>query len=241
MVVILFPVGYIVFLSMANGENVLSATISSIKHSVPNEVLIEGVTYRNGFYSNLWPLNITYTGDSYKVGENEFYRVKCEQFDWVHSKIGGTTAGMLYCKDVQWENARAYYADSKNFQYYCLVGNKHDVNNQVIVTLTDVEPSKFDELLNFANENDYNPFGSNKGIKTRRFPIFSRNVSEELTFYKASKDGIFESYQGSSFLVVDGKLFLVFKLDYGHEELEAVDVEDELGQYFIGIIVNKVL
>jgi len=39
--------------------------------------------------------------------------------------------------------------------------------------------------------------------------------------------------------VIDGKLLLVFFYDYGHgkyEELVAVDVPDELGQYFIKLL-----
>jgi len=242
-IVVLLPIAYILFLSIANRKNVFSAIISYALNSiVPNEVLIEGVPYRNGFYGDLWPVNIIYTGESYKIGKNEFYRVKGEQFDLVHSNIG-SSAGILFCKKEQWENARTYYANSENFLYYCLVGNKHNYNNYVVTTLTDIDPSKFDDLLTFANKNYYNPFSSNKGIKTRRLPIPDRNVSKELTFYKESRDGIFQSDRSHIFLIVDGKLLLVFQYDYGHgkyKELVAVDVPDELGQYFIEII-NKIL
>lgn len=208
---------------------------------VPETVEIDGKTYRNGFYGDLWPENLTYKGDSYKDGNNEFYHVVCEQFDWVHSSIGSTTNGVLYCAEGEWEKACEYYSNSDNFTYYCRIGAQYESSGPVLVTIPNIDSTKFDELLAFADKNSYNPFGSNKDVKTRRLPIPDENESPELVFYKESKDGFFTSFQGNEFLVIDGKLLLLFYYDYGHgeyEELVAVEVPDELGKYFIKLIAQ---
>lgn len=208
---------------------------------VPESVTIDGTTYRNGFYGDLWPENLTYKGDSHKEGNSEYYHVDCKQFDWVHSEIGSTTNGVFYCAESQWEQAYKYYKHSDNFTYYCSIGAQYEDRDPVLVTIPNIDTTKFDELIYFADMNSYNPFGSNKDVKARRLPIPDRDESPELTFYKESKDGFFTSFQGNKFLVVDGKLLLLYYYDYGHgkyEELVAVDVPDELGKYFIELMAQ---
>lgn len=210
---------------------------------VPKKVTIDGTTYRNGFYGNLWPINITFKGDSIKVGNNEFHHINCEKFDWVHSAIGGTTSGILYCAEDQWKEALEYYTDSDNFVYYCQIGAKYVDRDPIITTFPNIDSKKFDALSAFAEKNSYNPFGSNKGIKTHRLTIPDRNKSPKLIFYKESKDGFFTSFKGNLFHIIDGKLLLVFYYTYGHgkyEELVVVDVPDELGQYFIKLLEQRI-
>lgn len=217
----------------------LVLTACSVELSVPHTVAIDGTTYRNGFYGDLWPDNITLKGEPIKVGVNDFQRVNCERFDWVHSAIGTKTSGILYCKESQWEEAQEYYADCDNFVYYCSIGAKYVDLDPVIITIPNIDSKKFDELMVYANKNSYNPFGSNKDVKIRRIPIPDRDKSPELVFYKESKDGFFTSFKGNIFHELDGKLLLLFYYDFGHgkkEEMVAVDVPDELGQYFVKLI-----
>lgn len=217
---------------------IVTLTACNIGLGVPNKITIDDITYRNGFYGDLWPQNLTYGSGSYKVGSKEFHRVKCKKFDWVHSAIGDTTNGVLYCDESQWEKAHAYYADSENFVYYCKISAQYG-KDPVITTISDIDPKKFDELMKFADKNGYNPFGLNKKVKTRSLPIPDKDKSPELTFYKESKDGFFTSYQGSTFHIVDDKLLLLYYYDYGHgkyEKMVAVNVPYELGQYFIKLL-----
>ncbi len=212
-----------------------------INQREPETVTMDGTTYRSGFYGDLWPENLTYKGDPYKEGRNKFYHVDCEQFDWVHSKIGRTTNGVLFCAENQWEQACEFYKNSDNFTYYCEIGSEYIDRDPVLVTIPDIDTTMFDELMSFANKNSYDPFGSSDDVTTRRLPFPDRDESPELNFYKKSKDGFFTSFQGNTFLVVDGKLLLVYYYDYGHgkyEELVAVDVPEELGTYFIELVVQ---
>lgn len=219
--------------------HILTLTACSVVSGVPETVTIDGVTYRNGFYEGLWPVfgQVGYIGSEtlqeeviYDDGTRKFRRVDFEGHDWVHSYTGGTTNGVVYCEESQWEQEYAYYSDSSNFLYYGGGSLKPDI-----------DPEKFDELLSFADKNRYKPFGSNKGVETRDLPIPDRDESPKLSFFRVSNDGYFVSYKGDTYHIVDGKLVLVFYYDYGHGEykkLVAVDVPEELGQYFIDLLAQ---
>ena len=194
--------------------------------SFSKSITIENTVYRNGFSGDLYPLDIDYEDDGYSVNGQTFYRVNCERFDLMYTPTNGSAFDALYCSEEQCEQARAYYADSDNFIYYC--------RNRV---LPDVDVTKFDELMEFAKENEYNPFGSNSDVKTCRLPM--PDTSSELIFYKESKDGILVSSKGKKFHLINGKLFMVFYYDMGHgnyQELVAVEVPEEIGQYFIELL-----
>jgi hypothetical protein len=62
-----------------------------------------------------------------------------------------------------------------------------------------------------------------------------------LRFTRVSNDGYFKTVGGTEYFVHDGKLILVFYHDNGHynggiREVVAIDVPDELGQYFIDLM-----
>jgi len=212
-----------------SNDNTITDSNSDL--SVPKTVTIAGISYRNGFYGDLWPNNFTFKGDSVNVGDNEFDHINCEKFDWVYSTIDGTTSGILYCEERQWDEAHKYYSDNNNFVYYCSSGEESD-----IATITNIDSKKFAALMDFAKKNSYDPFGSNEGVKTRRLHNPDMDKSPELIFYKESKDGFFTSFRGYKFHVLDGKMMLVFFYDGGSDELVAVDVPNKLGQYFIKLL-----
>lgn len=203
--------------------------VSSASLGEPKTITIENTVYRNGFTGELYPLNIDYQDDCYSVNKKEFHRVNGEQFDLVYSPTFSLAFDALYCSEDQWEQAKAYYADSNNFTYYC--------SN---TSIPDVDVTKFDRLMEFAEENGYDPFGSNSDVKTCRLPM--PDLSSELIFYKESKDGLLTSSRGSKFHRINGKLYLVFFYDMGHgeyEELVAVEVPEEIGQYFMEFLDQK--
>lgn len=194
--------------------------------SLSKTITIENTVYRNGFSGDLYPFNIDYQDDSYSVNGQTFHRVNCERFDLMYTPTDGSAFDALYCSEEQWEQARSYYADSDNFIYYC--------SDRV---LPDVNVTKFDEFMEFAKDNEYHPFGSNSDMKTCRLPM--PDMSSELHFYKESKDGILMSSKGNGFHLINGKLFMVLYYDMGHgnyEELVAVEVPKEIGQYFVELL-----
>jgi hypothetical protein len=70
---------------------------------MPEIVTIEGISYRRGFYGDLFPVNFTYGSDYYEVDGNKFRRVNYEKFDLVEFANDGTPFDVLYCAESQWE------------------------------------------------------------------------------------------------------------------------------------------
>jgi hypothetical protein len=148
--------------------------------------------------------------------------------------------GVVYCAESQWEPMRDYYADPLNFEYYYGVGYYIP---ETAVNISEINPQKFDELLAFSDENGYDPFDqrSNEKILQKIRRISESEFHEGICFYKVSSDGYFTTIQDSMYFVHDGKLLLVFYHDGGNknggiEEVLAMDVPDELGRYFIGLM-----
>jgi len=217
--------------------------------AAPKEVSIDGTTYLSGFYGDLYPV-FGERGDIgsealekeiiYDDGKNKFRRVDFEGHDWVHSYAGGYTGGIVYCADNQWEQMRDYYADPDNFEYFYGVGYYISESS---VNIPEIDLEKFDELLAFGKNNIYNPFDnrSNKQIMQNARRIPKSEFNEGICFFKVSKDGFFMTAKYPMYFVHDSKLLLVFYHDGGSknggiEEVVAIDVPDELGQYFIGLI-----
>ena len=239
----LLPV-FCFFLFSLTGCGVIDHVVGSI--IVPTSVTIEGVTYRSGFYGELYPL-FGQVGDIgsdtlqketvFDVGSHQFCRVGFEGHDWIHSFIGSYSGGTVYCAENEWEQMRDYYADPSNFEYYLGVGHYMIENS---VSIPEIDTQRFDELLAFGNENQYKPFDrqSNEAAmkKVRRIP--EAEYLGGICFYKVSNDGYFTTIKNPMYFVHGGKLLLVFYHDGGRDnggirEVVAIDVPDELGQYFI--------
>ena len=205
----------------------------------PNIVTIEGTTYRNGFYDDLYPINFTYSTDQIKVDSNYFCRVNYEKFNFVKLSNDGSVIDILFCAEDQWEQAYNYYSDKDNLVYYCRIGMENIYRNSVIEIIHDIDHEMFDKLMVFANKNEYEPFNSNKNVITHRLPFPNNDEFPELIFYRESNDGHFTSSKANKFYIINNKLLLVYFYDYGngkYEELVVIDVPDELGQYFIELL-----
>jgi len=207
----------------------------------PTSVTIDGVTYRSEFYGDLYPM-FYQVGDVgmetlqqeivYEDGSRQYRRVDFEGHNWVHCYTGKYISGMVYCAESEWEQTKSYYENPENFDYYF----GHSEDN---VLIPEIDYQKFDELKAFEKENQHNPFDvfyeENEKDRTRRIP--ESEFKDSFTFLKESKDGYFHTINCGYFIYED-KLFLLFYHDGGRtnggiEEVVAMEVPDELGQYFI--------
>ena len=212
-------------------------------------VTIEGITYMSGFYGELYPI-FGQVGDigsetlikdkEYDVGTHSFRRVDYEGHDWVHSYIGKYSGGTVYCAENEWDQMYDYYADSNNFDYYFGIGYYMSEN---VWNISDIDSQKFDELLTFGNINEYKPFDSrsNEKVMENICRIPKAEFLESVCFYKVSHDGYFTTIQAPRYFVHDDKLLMIFFHDGGREsggieEVVALEVPDELGEYFINLI-----
>jgi len=239
------------FLLSLTGCGTIAGGIGGVIDNVmtPTSVTIDGVTYRSGFYGDLFPLfgqvgqiGSETLGDEilYDDGLHKFKRVEFEGHDWVHSYVGGTTGGTVYCAESEWEQTHDYYADSANFIYYC--GGKPYTSEEGD-EYPQIDAQKFDELFAFGEEYDYKPFDerSNERAMQIAYRLPEEAFEKGLKFTKASNDGYFKVGGSHEYFVHDDKLILVFYHDGGRDnggikEVVAIDVPDELGQYFIDLM-----
>ena len=227
-----------VSIPMSSVFPVLSIIMSSDSYST-DTITINDTVYRNGFSGDLCSLNIYYDQDYHTVDGLRFHRVESEQFDMYYAPLSDTlytpshnTFNTLFCSEEQWEQAKSYYADSENFIYYC--------GNDVI---PDMDATKYEALMAFADENKYIPMVSDSDIEACRMP--KPDKLSELVFYKVSKDELFISRKDYYFLMINEKLYLLHYYDTVHDEYEehqelvAVEVPEELGRYFIELLQSQ--
>lgn len=204
-------------------------------------VSIGGADYSGGFYGDLYP-HFSASGDAFAHNGKYFYAVEHPRFDLICRSQTGLDS--LLCAQSQWQEAASYYSDDANFVYRCQIGAQYTDRDSVIVQLDGMDPSMFDRLMSFASENEYQPFGKDRSDSLLRLPEPDRDQSPQLIFYKESRDGLFTSYKGSKFHIIDGKLLMVYYHDSNFgamDELTAVEVPDEIERYFITLLKDAAI
>lgn len=206
----------------------------------PERVTVEGVSYRRGFYGDLYPQNIVREADGpcYEIDGYKFYPVSGSPYAWLICTNGDSTAqraedgtlheGTLYCAEGQWEEARAYYGDPAHFSCFCRVGGNFTDAEPEVVPLPALEPAQFDALMAFAQAHCYEPFQTarNEGIDTRRVPYPDQDGAPRLIVYRESADGFFTSTRRFHFYILDGSLLLIYQYALSSGEMDVVPVPD---------------
>ncbi|MBR2743444.1 MAG: hypothetical protein IKD89_07630 [Clostridia bacterium] len=205
---------------------------------VPAEVKLDGVTYKTGFYGDLWPEGFEETGDAVKVRGIEYHRVKSDEYDLIHSFAGKRSCGVIYCRSDQYDDAERFYNNPENFVYYCRIKNPDKWTD---VKLRGFDAETFDALSAFCAENEYDPLDKkhNEKIETVELPMPDFDKTPELVFFCVSTDGRFESYQGYEILASGDRLYFLFYYDFGHGENEkmlAVPVPAEFEAYLFDVL-----
>ena len=207
---------------------------------VPETVEIEGDTYRTGFYgSDLWVENMEFTGTEYEVNGTRFRGLDCNGFACVQASIGGKTNGVLYCQDVQWEDAAAYYDNAENPTYYCEI-EATSYEPERLTELETVDLDQWNALLNQSNVYAYDPFDLIKNMasehKAVEFDTLEMNPLPYIHFYRKSTDKKFISSRGSRFFIWDGTLYLARYHNSKEHRLSAVEIPAETAKYFLETI-----
>ncbi len=201
--------------------------------SAPEKLKSGDTVYMTGFYGALFPHSYKRTGETLTVNNISLDKLKHDQFDLYHAKVGSYYEGAIYCAQSDYENARTFYNDPQNYIYYCNLKNEGKV-----IEIADVDPGKFDALLTFAEQSDYNPFDKAHNAKIEKvdLPMPDDTKDVRLVFYKESVDHLLRSSTGSEYYILNDQLYLVYQYDCGHGEYEkliAVEVPDDLSAYFV--------
>ncbi len=208
-------------------------------------VTIDGKEYSTGFYGTLYPKNFELSEETYTIDDIEYCRIEDERFDLVHASVGFYESGTIFCDESQYEEAKEYYSDSDNFNYYCRIG-EHNLNEPdfepLVIDLSEEDKEMLDAIIVFGEENEYNPFNmlKNEEVEQVRLPLIpDYKTSPKLIFYKESKDGMFTSIKGPEFREIDGKIYLIFFYDYNHgesKETVCVEVPEEMNDYILELL-----
>lgn len=191
--------------------------------------------YKTGFYGTLFPENYQYTDESVQIDDLALRKIEHDRFTLYHADIGPYSNGTIYCAEEDFEEALAYYQNPDNYSYYCNMKNKGK-----LLEIPQADPEKFESLLAFAEQSDYDPFNSqhNAKIEKEEFPI-PDGEQACFVFYKESADQLFVSSKGTEYYILKDHLYAVYQYDFGHGEYEkliAVKVPDDLSDYFIALV-----
>jgi hypothetical protein len=195
-------------------------------------------TLKTGFYGTLVTNDFVLTEVTLEIQNIKLNKISHDHFDLYHADIGSNIAGTIYCAEKDYENALAFYADPNNFSYYCTLGVDSYTQSTKTVEIADIDTDKFNALLEFADQSDYDPFDKNHNAKIEKveLPMPDNTKDTRLVVYKQSNDGLFVSYARTDFYILNNHLYAVYRYDFGHGEYEkliAVKAPDDISTYFV--------
>lgn len=212
--------------------------------TLPDRVTIGSDTYKRAFEAALYPLNESnVAAEGTKISGIPYYKINNVPFD-CYVAYDSSAEPHLYFADGIFDEAVSYYDSPENYNYYCVISNIHDESEAEQCPISDADSDIFDQLISFAQENDYDPLAShNNAANVRYAPIPDPDdwTKNEIHLYKESKDEAFTTATGYTFLIVENKLVLLHYYTFENEEnpqMAIMDVPTELSDYFCELISN---
>lgn len=214
-------------------------------HRDPARIEIGGEAYVSGFYENLWPDGIAFGEDDPPAFETEYhlwwevagapFSLYCAQ-----NKEALYWNPTVYCKESESEEAGAYYADAKNFDYYMgLYGDSHKDER---IKLGGADTALLEKAISLNARIQEN---AGKGLLTGKKDFSDIEISipyaevlpVQPVFYRMSKDGFFTTIQ-NEWLVADGNLYIFGSYDGDTDMYTAYIIDSAASAYMIALL-NK--
>ena len=212
-------------------------------HRDPTRIEIGGEAYVSGFYENLWPDGIAFGEDDPPAFETEYhlwwevagapFSLYCAQ-----NKEALYWNPTVYCKESESEEAGAYYADAKNFDYYMgLYGDSHKDER---IKLGGADTALLEKAISLNARIQEN---AGKGLLTGKKDFSDIEISipyaevlpVQPVFYRVSKDGFFTTIQ-NDWLVSGGKIFVFGSYDADTDMYTAYTVDEAASAYMLGLL-----
>ena len=220
---------------------ILCCCSCTINFSKPDTVTIEEKEYKKAFIGELYPIEDVVSSEGIKISGNSYYKFFKTQYD-CYIAYDRNAEPNVYFSSEQFDEAFSFYNDASNFNFFCLLGNIHDENDQKILEIQEIDSLMFNRLLEYSAKNDYNPFTSfnnEDGIKKVPIPHPNNWTDDEIHFYKESKDGAFGTSKGYTFIMVDDRLCLLYQYDFGDENNPIMlvrEIPEDLSEYFCTLL-----
>lgn len=197
---------------------------------IPEEVVIDSQSYRKSFYGYLYVDEYELQSEIYKYEDMEFQKVKNSKYPLVFTKEGSYLPGTLYCAASEWEDAKSFYGDNSNFDFYM------EKNSQV-TKIDFMDFLQFEKLSAFCKANRKELSNRKKNVNK---VVKKLHLPDTYIFYKKSSDKIFISTRGDKFFVVDGKLYLFYSYDGKDDTYTLVPVTpSDCESYFLSLINSR--
>lgn len=219
---------------------VVSLSSCGLNLPKPDSVKINGVEYKRAFIGDLYPLTDT-SGEPTKVKGNAYYECSNTSYG-CYIAYDQNAEPNIYFASERFDKAVSHYTDENNFNFFCLIGNVHDENQQQIFQLTDIDNSKFQSFVDFSHSNSYNPltsFNDDKNLK--KLPITSSDnwADDEIHFYKESKDEAFSTSRAYTLKLYENKLYFLYYYDASNKIMLVKDIPTELNDYFLSLLYQQ--
>lgn len=216
----------------------LLTTACTTEHELPATVMIEGKEYQKAFTDELYPMDdaLSNSGGIHKAGAT-YCKYPAAQFD-CYVVYGYQAAPTVYFVSDQFENAVSYYKDAGNYHFFCVLGNIHDENEQQVLEINTIDSAKFQQLLSFSKDNDYDPFAVShreEGLIQVPIPDPDDWMAHEIHLFKQSKDGAFSTLKGYTFVLHENDLYLLYQYDFTDEEAPVMllqAIPTDISRYF---------
>lgn len=212
-----------------------TSTITNESTEGTSTITIDGVVYRNKFQGDLILRNPNYgTEPIISDSTGQYYRLEGTDYDLIYN-VSSSIIGdpeSVYCRDDQWQELKSYYSNTENFTYQYITnqkGGKFEAH-----TVNEMDINKLNKLVDFCEENSYDPFSFFDSPNIRKVSTSSLGKTE-YRFGMNSNDGLF-SAGAASFYLLDNKLVLEYYTYMAGKKALITDVPDELSEYFISLI-----
>lgn len=226
---------------------ILCSVSCTAKKDLPDTVTIEDEEYRKTFIGRLYPTDASFPdaddGEGTRLYGEYYYKYLLTDFDCyiAHDKNAEPN---VYFSSEQVDEAFSFYNDANNFNFFCLIGNIHDENEQQIYEIHEINSLMFDSLLEFAEKNDYDPltsFNNEENLKNVPIPNPDDWMADEIHFYKESRDGAFTTSRAYTFILHENSLYLLYQYDFSDDKMPVMlirDIPEEISNYFESLLDN---
>lgn len=207
----------------------------------PERIEIGGESYMSGFYENLWPDGIVFGEDDPPAFETEhhlWWEVQGAPFALycAQNKEALYWNPAIYCKESEYEEASAYYADAGNFDYYTgLYGDSHK-DERIKLDGADAALLEKAIALNTRIRANAGKVSGREDFSDIEVSIpYTETLPVQPVFYRVSKDGFFTTEQ-NDWLVTDSKIYILGSYDAGTEMYTAYAVDGAASAYMMALL-----
>ena len=200
----------------------------------PESMEIDGETYVSGFYDGLYVVGISYRAPETAAFESQYH-------NWW--KVGGASFEMycaqnkealnwtpaVYCRESEFDQAKAYYTDTANYDYY--IGGWEEGAPRV--KLSEEDGTEYAERAMQCKADVTG--GVSDGHENRLVTVGTENFDwYRAVIYRMSKDGIFTTEQ-SEWAIYSDNLYVFSGYDGEKRQATFYRTDEDVSAHMVSL------